>query len=398
MRIKKFNMTKRSMHSTVSIVAGAVFSLILAAMLPISNIRVWAKEEPAAQDSYEDRLLRTYYERELQPSFGMADLSTKTKVFDRDSEREIRWTETSGIASAELCDMDGDGKDELFLAVLDEKKIIFSVYEVENDEVVKKTETSEGRWHDMAAYEEILTLIHTEQGTYLLFTQNASGVMEDYYDADILLYRYDGEILYLDMAIWQTGPGSDELEYAAYHYTSQEKVKSKELLNGTDEDGVYLDRDHQSKRIRELFAEYGIGTCEWPDMRSNFNSLISADTDNKVLMKLDMRSNSNYIRDEDRTEYIYHFNFNEAQFLLPRSSSMYLTEEDLEGLSLGELRLARNEIYARHGLIFQDKELTDYFKAKGYYYPYEKTVPDTALNQYEIANRNLIISIENGLR
>ena len=396
MRIRKFNMTKRSRHSKVSIVVGAFIALILATMLPINNSRVLAKEEPTAQDSYEDRLLRTYYERELQPSFGMADLSTKTKVFDRDSEREIRWTETSGIASAELCDLDGDGKDELFLAVLDEKKIYFSVYEVENGAVIKRAETSDGRWHDMAAYEEILTLIHTEQGTYLLFTQNASGVMEDYYDADILLYRYNGEILYLDMAIWQMGPGSDDLEYAAYHYTSQEKVKSKELLNGTDEDGVYMDRDHQSKRIRELFAEYGIGTCEWPDMMSSFNSLISADTDNKVLMKLEMWSNSNYIHDEKRTEYIYHFN--EAQFLLPRSSSMYLTEEDLEGLSLGELRLARNEIYARHGLIFQDKELTNYFKAKGYYYPYEKTVPDTALNQYEIANRNLIISMENRLR
>ena len=397
MRIGEFNMKKRSKQSTVCTVTGAVFALILVTMLPINNNHVWAKEEPvAAQDSYEDRLLRTYYERELQPSLGMADLSTKTKVFDRDSEREIRWTETSGIASAELCDLDGDGKDELFLAVLEEKKIIVSVYEVENGAVIKTAETSEGRWHDMAAYEEILTLIHTEQGTYLLFTQNAGGVMEDYYDADILLYRYDGKILYLDMAIWQMGPGSDDLDYAAYHYTSQEKVKSKEVIYGTDEDGVYLDRDHQSKRIRELFAEYGIGTCECPDMRSSFNSLISADTDQKVLMKLEMWSNSNYIHDEKRTEYIYHFN--EAQFLLPRSSSMYLTEGDLEGLSLGELRLARNEIYARHGLVFQDKELTNYFKAKGYYYPYEKTVPDTALNQYEIANRNLIISVENSLR
>ena len=386
----------RKQYSTAIAVFGTAFTLISATMLPINNSRVWAKEEPVAvQDSYEDKLLRTYYERELQPSYGMADLSTRIKAFDRDSEREIRWTETLGIASAELCDLDKDGKDELFLAVLDEKKIIFSVYEVENGTVIKKAETSDGRWHDMAAYEEILTLIHTEQGTYLLFTQNASGVMEDYYDADILLYRYDGEILYLDMAIWQMGPGSDDLDYAAYHYTSQEKVKSKEVIYGTDEDGVYLDSEHQSKRIKELFAEYGIGTCDRPDMRSSFKRLISADTDKKVLMELSMWSSSNYIHDENRSEYIYHFN--EARYLLPGSSSMYLTEEDLEGLSLGELRLARNEIYARHGLIFHDKDLTDYFNAKGYYYPSNKTVPDTALNRYEIANRNLILSVENSL-
>lgn len=394
MRIRKFSMIKRSKHSTVGTVAGAVFVLILATMLPVNNGRVMAKEEPVtAQNSYEDKLLRAYYERELQPSYGMADLSARTKTFDYDSERENRWTETIGIASAELCDLDKDGKDELFLAVLEENKINLSVYEVENGTVIKKTETSVGRCSDMVAFEEILTLIDTEQGNYLLFTQNASGIMEDFYDADLWLYRYDGGILYMDMAIWQMGPGSDDLEYAAYHYTSQGKVISEELIYGTNEDDVYLDSEHQSKRIKELFAEYGIGTCDWPDMRGNFERLISADTDHKVLMKLRMWDSHNHIYEEKMADIIYHFN--EAQFLLPGSASIYLTEEDLEGLSLGELRLARNEIYARHGLIFKDKDLTNYFKAKGYYYPREKAVPDTALNQYEIANRNLIISMEN---
>lgn len=385
---------KRCKNSMTHIVFGMVLILMTAVILPANSIRVSAKEEPVTlQDSSEDKLLREYYERKILPAYGMADLSTKTRAFDYDSEREIRWTETIGIASAELCDLDTDGKDELFLAVLEEKRIRFSVYEVENGAVIKKTEAYAGRYSDMAAYEEILTLIHTEQGNYILLTQNASGVMEDFYDADILLYRYDGGTLYLDMAIWQMSPGSDELEYAACHYTNQGKLLSEELICGTDRDGTYLNSEHQSKHMKELFAEYGIETCEQPDMRGSLKSLVSGNVGQKVLMELSMWNSSNYIHDEKRTEEIYHFN--EAQYILPESNSMYLTEENLAGLSQGELRLARNEIYARHDLIFQDKTLTDYFMAKGYYHPINKTVPDTALNQYEIANRNLLISMEN---
>lgn len=389
MKIRKFNMTKRSKHRTVSTVVGAVFALIFATMLPINNSRVWAKEEPTAiQDSYEDKILREYYGKEILPAYGMADLSTKTKVFGYDSEREIRWTGTIGIASAELCDLDRDGRDELFLAVLEEETTKFCVYEVENGAVVKKAEIFPGRWSDMVAYDEILTLIHTEQGSYLLYTQSASGILEDFYDADIRLYRYDGGKLYVDMMIFQMEPGSDVDEYAVWHNNNQGEIMSEEIISGTDQDGEYLDDEHQSKRIKELFAEYGIVTCEQPSMWSSFEDLVSADTDHKVLMKLGIW-HSGYSMGKE----LYHFN--ETQFLLPGSNSVYLTKEDLEGLSQGELRLARNEIYARHGLIFQDKALTDYFTAKGYYRPFKKAVPDTELNQYEIANLKLIVSMEN---
>lgn len=385
-------MTKRNHHRTVSTVVGAFIALILTTMLPINNSRVLAKEEPTAiQDSYEDKILREYYGKEILPEYGMADLSTKTKVFRYDSEGETRWTGTVGIASAELCDLDQDGKDELFLAVLEEETTKFCVYEVENGAVVKKAEIFPGRWNDMVAYDEILTLIHTEQGSYLLYTQNAIGILGDFYDADIRLYRYDGEKLYVDMMIFPKGFGSDVDEYAVWHNNNQGEIMSEELISGTDQDGKYLDDEHQSKRIKELFAEYGIVTCEQPSMWSSFEDLFSADTDHKVLMKLKMWS-SDYSMDEK----LYHFN--ETKFLLPGSSSVYLTKEDLEGLSQGELRLARNEIYARHGLIFQDKTLTDYFTAKGFYYPVKKTVPDTELNQYEIANLNLIISMEKEFR
>lgn len=85
-----------------------------------------------------------------------------------------------------------------------------------------------------------------------------------------------------------------------------------------------------------------------------------------------------------------------SQYILPESSSRRLTREDIEGLSAEECRLARNEIYARHGRIFDDAELKKYFEGKDWY---EGTVDasdfrENELSDVEIANRDLIVQYE----
>ena len=57
----------------------------------------------------------------------------------------------------------------------------------------------------------------------------------------------------------------------------------------------------------------------------------------------------------------------ESEYILPFSSTRALTDEDLWGLSKTDLRLARNEIYARHGRQFNDSVLQVYFDSKSWY-------------------------------
>lgn len=88
-------------------------------------------------------------------------------------------------------------------------------------------------------------------------------------------------------------------------------------------------------------------------------------------------------------------------YILPNSADEYLTMEDLEGLSPKELRLARNEIMARHGRKFGDPELSAYFESKDWY---EGTIDGETfdaehtgeLNEYELRNVDLILSMEQG--
>ena len=86
----------------------------------------------------------------------------------------------------------------------------------------------------------------------------------------------------------------------------------------------------------------------------------------------------------------------EREYILPDSNTAYLTEADLAGLTKEELRLARNELYARHGRKFKDEGLNQYFSAKSWYRP--SIEPDqfneSVFNEYEIANRKLIADYE----
>ncbi len=88
---------------------------------------------------------------------------------------------------------------------------------------------------------------------------------------------------------------------------------------------------------------------------------------------------------------------NDAQsYMISGSDSRYLDRAELTGLSEYDLRIARNEIYARHGRIFKDPTLSSYFNAKAWYYP--TIQPDDfnedSLSAIEKANVNLIKEVE----
>ncbi len=86
----------------------------------------------------------------------------------------------------------------------------------------------------------------------------------------------------------------------------------------------------------------------------------------------------------------------QSEYILPNSDSAYLTEADLSLLTKEELRLARNEIYARHGRKFKDSALSEYFMSKSWYVPLIEPnhFNENVFNDYETKNRKLIADYE----
>lgn len=78
--------------------------------------------------------------------------------------------------------------------------------------------------------------------------------------------------------------------------------------------------------------------------------------------------------------------------IFPDSSERLLAVAELEPLTRAQLRLARNEIYARRGRIFDSADLQDYFARQAWYRPVAREV---SLSRIERANVTLILSVEN---
>jgi len=72
--------------------------------------------------------------------------------------------------------------------------------------------------------------------------------------------------------------------------------------------------------------------------------------------------------------------------IIPVSNDRLLTEQDLIGFSKADLRIARNEIFARHGYAFNSKDLQQHFAQYSWYQPIGKNI---SLSRHEQKIRSL---------
>lgn len=77
----------------------------------------------------------------------------------------------------------------------------------------------------------------------------------------------------------------------------------------------------------------------------------------------------------------------------PEASIKYLSVNDISGMSNYDLRLMRNEIFARHGFIFKSDDLRNYFNNQNWYQAQYEDVTNM-LSKIEKANIDLIKKYE----
>lgn len=87
-------------------------------------------------------------------------------------------------------------------------------------------------------------------------------------------------------------------------------------------------------------------------------------------------------------------NAQEAQGQYPFTTSRLVTDDDLKDKTLEELRIMRNEIFARHGHTFKSEELKNHFNSQPWY---KSTTADATsqLTETEKKNVDFIKRLEN---
>jgi hypothetical protein len=77
-------------------------------------------------------------------------------------------------------------------------------------------------------------------------------------------------------------------------------------------------------------------------------------------------------------------------------STRLVSRPVIENLSQDDARKLRNELYARHGMVFRDEKLQDYFESLDWYQP-NKNFRESSLNKTERRNAQVILAYEKEL-
>lgn len=85
-----------------------------------------------------------------------------------------------------------------------------------------------------------------------------------------------------------------------------------------------------------------------------------------------------------------------VDYILPFSGTRIVNNDDLTGLTPWELKVARNEIYARYGRSFVHKDLSCYF-AKQSWYSMDPDYSDDSLSEIDVKNASTILNFEKSI-
>lgn len=213
--------------------------------------------------------------------------------------------------------------------------------------------------------------------------KKTSNVKEkiQYYDKIIGLERYDkvkDDILEL--------VGSDRVNFSQIDNIdnlskSQKDELKREVLENFAKDEYKKGNYKQAKELLVQASAYGYNLYE-SVLCKNIERTVGLSEDN-IEDVISENSNINT-------------SFNDGyEYLISDSDVRYLNKDELSIYNKEELALIRNEIYARHGYIFNQEPFKSYFNQKEWYIPnsYFKG-SDSELNSFEKENVKLIQKLE----
>ncbi len=279
-----------------------------------------------------------------------------------------------GNVGYKIADFDNDGDEELLIAeVVDNSREFFSMYEYDGE--VKLSDKYEIEDTYLSGdYNSTFCFLYDDNGQMNIGLYSNGSV---YIAADGCFFRFI-VVTYKDGSFAKVGEGG---------YAGSDLEEDTNFMQAANQCGIYV---------------------SWDDFCNNPELAVLKKTNGERMFKILVKTgNVDYSDGYVPRTVARHVKFegavnNTAQsngsgYILANSSEVQLTESDLESLTKEELKIARNEIMARHGRKFKDEELQDYFDSQTWY---NGTIepddfdPYTILSDVEMYNVELIKKYE----
>ena len=280
---------------------------------------------------------------------------------------------TNGVFANNLLDWDGDGQLEILSFSLEHQSgdgnpyhsVILTVYEVEDNEVFASDKIAVSslfqNGYDVGSFRVML-----KDDKYLCIDNSILCYLEgDGAEVFMLVLTYDGNKIntYANADYM----GSDWYEVGRLNPAFISKMNTIGLARTAY---LMLNTDHF------YFSTSDDGIIPLFKVRADLNGEFNDPVCTTILSVICGNEENDYI--------------------LPDSSRRILDASEIEGLTKEQLRIARNEIYARYGWNFEDTTLQSYFDNKVWYREnYDvQNITDDDLTEIERKNLDLIMSAE----
>lgn len=313
---------------------------------------------------------------QFMADFPMCDINGAQYGFQKQASLGIYTTDglrgIQGCLYYDTADLDLDGEKEIFAFWIRENKedgndILIRVYENKNEgyEIADEAIVLEGvlgRYSDSADIRFLLkdnAYIGVDSAGYTYLA--ADGVT-----MNMRMYGYDGK--QLKKYIAESVSGSDFYGSGINHTDTIQDLENMGLYKSAD--NIRL-RDEYSFCI----ADVGLESVA------------------KIWVENSYRYSENSSRQPDPVATCHWIPADAGEYVLENSAVEYIAERDIKALNAEQLRIARNEIYARYGWNFEDEGLKRYFNEKSWYMPGSQ-IEEEQLSEIEVFNRDLIQSME----
>lgn len=302
----------------------------------------------------------------------------------------------NGYIGAVIKDVSGDGVEDLIVVYTDEAGVYTDIYTVEDSEIVVKQEGL-----------MLLTIDEWDSNktaVYLKNTQSGYNLVAESYLA--VSHYTDGVKIEIDAYSCADHKYINITDYTAAGSDIDEERINTAVVNATKAGLVNITTAFSNLFLAqdsdvELIAGYTAAVNDGFDYEAFCNQ------DNYVYAQADIAAitEAGEIQADAQTAFIEKLSGSgeaafTGDFVFPMSDQVLLTEDDVMSIidDQEKLSIARNEIYARHGRMFDTEWLQDYFNSKSWYegiYSAADFDQNVTLSDIETQNAAFLLEIYN---
>lgn len=324
---------------------------------------VFGTEDTESDTAAEDEIHNLFVDQLNSLMDSMVYIAGTTQ--DISSGNGYPWMLNNGYMGALIKDISGDGVEDLVVVYSEDSGIYADIYTVEDSDIVTEQEKLQLLSIDEWDYNKAAVYLKNTKTGYNLVAESYTVVSHYADGVEVNINAYScAKHKYISITDYSAA-GSD-IEQDTINSAIANATKAGLVNITTAFDNMFLAQDSDVELIAGLTAQI--------DGEFDYDAFINLDNYVYEQAEIANLTESGIIQPDAQAAFLEKISGSSedaftGDYVFPMSDQVLLTEEDVAPIldDQEKLSIARNEIYARHGRMFDTEWLQEYFNSKPWY-------------------------------